>query len=215
MARPMFTQEQVFEVADGLAAEGKEVTALGLLSKLGGGSLTTIYKHFFAWRDARRKDAMPASTDSIPESVQAAFATALGKTWAAAVSEAAKEIEAAKEKAAGEVEAANKQFGEAMLALEGLEQEADSDTAKIESLEKRLSEIEAALKTAENDRAALKATSDQLKEHLKTQGAELERANNARETAVKEAAQAKGQIEALKGQNSELMTKLAGKQSKA
>lgn len=40
--RALYTQDQVFDTADRLAAEGKDVTATNLLSELGGGSLTTI-----------------------------------------------------------------------------------------------------------------------------------------------------------------------------
>ncbi len=36
-----------------LEAEGKEVTALTMLSALGRGSLTTIYKHLDAWRETK------------------------------------------------------------------------------------------------------------------------------------------------------------------
>ena len=37
-----FTEEEVFQAADALVAEGKEVSASSLLATLGGGSLTTI-----------------------------------------------------------------------------------------------------------------------------------------------------------------------------
>ncbi|MGH2507510.1 MAG: DNA-binding protein [Ktedonobacteraceae bacterium] len=92
MARALFTAEQVHEAADGLVAEGKTVTALTLLARLGGGSLTTIYKHLITWRDARKQDPTPAMAQAVPEPVQAAFATALGRAWTAAAGEAAKEI---------------------------------------------------------------------------------------------------------------------------
>lgn len=148
MARSLFTQEQVFEVADALAADGKEVTALALLSKLGGASLTTIYKHLIAWRESHKPEATPMNGQAIPETVQAAFATALGRAWSAASTEAGKEVAAAKEKAAAEVQAASKQFEEAMQAVERLEEQADKDAELIQSLNNRVAELETALQKA-------------------------------------------------------------------
>lgn len=224
MARPLFTQEQVFEVADGLAAEGKEVSALALLSKLGGASLTTIYKHLLAWRDARKQDTAQGTAQAIPESVQAVFATALGRTWAAATSEAAREITAAKEQAAQDVATATRQFEEAMQAIEKLEEQSDVDTARIEALNSRVVELETAVQKSENDQAALAATTEQLQHQVKALEAEkakaderAEAAYKAREEAATEAAQALGnalgQLEALKEQN-HVLAKLAerGKQ---
>src|SRR5208283_3763668 len=158
MARSLFTQDQVFDVADAIAAEGKEVTALAMLSRLGGASLTTIYKHLIAWRAQRQNVATPATAQAIPEPVQAAFATAVGNIWRVAATEAAREVATAKEKAAEDVATANKQFDEAMQAIDRLEEQADTDNAKIESLSARVSELEGSLTAAGNENAALKAT---------------------------------------------------------
>jgi hypothetical protein len=43
--KALYNEQEVFQAADSLASEGKEVTAMALLGALGGGSLTTIYKH--------------------------------------------------------------------------------------------------------------------------------------------------------------------------
>jgi len=238
MARSLFTQEQVFEAADTIAEEGKEVTALALLSRLGGASLTTIYKHLIPWREKRQNHTTPATAQTIPEPVQAAFASALGTVWRVATSEAGKEVMAAKEKAAEEVATANKQFEEAMLAIERMEEQADADSTKIQSLSARVAELEEALHKSENERAASNATTEELRHQVKSQEASLERfhkdlemerrdrqeevarvtlksdelvqtANREREESVKAAAVARGQVEALKQQNSELLSKVA------
>jgi len=175
MARALFSAEQVHEAADALSAEGKEATALALLSRLGGGSLTTIYKHLISWREARQQQSSYSTQNTIPETVQAAFATALGRAWSAAASEAAKEIAIAKEKAATEVQTATKQFDEAMQAIERMEEQADQDATKIEGLTDRLAQTEAALQESETEKAGLKATSDQLRNQVKTLETELER----------------------------------------
>ena len=51
--RGSITEEQVFQAADSLVAQGKEVTPSALLGTLGSGSFTTIYKYLSAWEDSR------------------------------------------------------------------------------------------------------------------------------------------------------------------
>ena len=215
MAKALFTAEQVHEAADAIAAEGKEVTALLLLSRLGGGSLTTIYKHLLSWRQAREQAASPANSQAIPEPVQAAFNTALGRAWSAAAAEAAKEVIAVKEKAAEEVLSANKQFEEALQAIERMEEQSESDTAKIESLTTRVGDLESELQKSEKEKAGLEARTEQLGQQVKSQQAEIERLHKdseidrkSREEAVAEAANIRGQLESLKEQHSELLERL-------
>lgn len=221
--RPVVEQEEVFEVANGLAAEGKEVTALALLNALGGGSLTTIYKYLSEWEAGRPKTAPTAGGAEIPDVVQNAFVS----TWRVATMEAARETAAVKEKAAEEVKAAQKQFEGALEAIQKLETESENDAAQIEALKARVSELEAALTAAGNDNAALKATAEQLRQQVKSQQAELERLHKDRDedrklhqselarakaehdAAIKEAAELKGQAQTLKAQNTELIAKLA------
>lgn len=47
--RPVVNRDELFFVADKMAAQGKQVTALQILAALGGGSLTTIYKYLAEW----------------------------------------------------------------------------------------------------------------------------------------------------------------------
>jgi chromosome segregation ATPase len=182
VAKALFTAEQVYEVADGIAAEGKDVTAKLLHARLGGASLTTIYNHLVAWRQGRQQNAAPMNSQSIPEPVQAAFSTALGRAWSAVTTEAAKEIAAVKEKATAEVRTANTELEGAIEAIERLEEQAEAETAKIESLTARLTEVEAALKKSENEKAAEKATTEQLRHQVKSQQAELDRVHKDSES---------------------------------
>ena len=65
--RGSITEAQVFEAADALVAQGREVTPTVLLSTLGSGSFTTIYKHLSAWEESKatagseRSAAIPGS----------------------------------------------------------------------------------------------------------------------------------------------------------
>ena len=97
--RAVIDREELFETANTMAVEGKDVTALALLNALGGGSLTTIYKYLGEWESGRPKTTPAAGSTEIPDVVQNAFVS----TWRVAAMEAARETAAVKEKAAEEV----------------------------------------------------------------------------------------------------------------
>ncbi len=202
--RALFTQEQVFETADRLAGEGKEVTATTLLNALGGGSLTTIYKHFTAWQEVRPAASMMPAPIELPDSVQGAFAAA----WRVATTEAAREVATVREKAAEEVGAAQKQFHEALEQIERLEAESEADTERMEALNAKVLELEAAQHKLESDAAAQKATAEQLRDQMKVQLSDHERLRQERDVAVKDAAELTGQAQVLKEQNKELLARL-------
>ena len=180
LAQALYGEKEVFAAADDLAREGKEVTALELLSKLGG-SLTTIYKHLNNWKTARESNNSAESSMAIPDAVQTAFSSVLAAAWKTAAGEATKEITKAKEKAAADVSAATKQFEEALKAIEHLEGKADADTATIEALTTKVSELEAALQRTESERAAFKAASEEQRQQIKSQQTAIERAHQENE----------------------------------
>jgi chromosome segregation ATPase len=199
--------DELFETANRLQADGKEVSATALLDALGGGSLRTIYKLLEAWQQ-RRPAVVITATDEIPPSVQAAFASA----WRQAAQEAGREVLAVKEKAAEEVAAAVKQFQDALDAIDNLEKESEADAQQIDSLKERVAELEAALQKSQTESAAFRATGEQLRQQVKSQEVELERLHGdidkertnrqqeiQRISAAAEAAQAKAaeQIESL------------------
>ena len=162
--------DELFETANRLQAEGKEVSATALLDALGVGSLRTIYKLLEAWQQ-RRPAVVITVPDEIPPSVQAAFAS----VWRQAAQEAGREVLAVKEKAAEEVEAAVKQFQGALDAIDNLEKESEADAQQIDTLKERVAELEAALQKSQTESAAYRATGEQLQQQVKSQEAELER----------------------------------------
>ncbi len=222
--RAVVQQEEVFDAAEKLAADGKEVSALAVLSALGGGSLTTIYKHLSAW-EASRPAVVSAGNNEVPEVVQNAF----NSTWRVAAMEAAREVVAVRDKAAEDVRTAHKQFEGALDVIQKLESELDSAGAEIEGQRVRIGDLEAQVNETAKQNAALDATAIQLKEQVASLQNELERQHKEQATmrasyneqlsmltadhlaAVKEAAQMKGQADALKSQNSELIAKLGDK----
>lgn len=168
--KALHTPEQVFAAADQLATAGQEVTASTLLAALGGGSLTTIYKHLEAW-EANRKDAPRPIIIEMPEAVSAAFAQA----WQTAAREAGKEIAAIREKADAEVKEARKRYEEALSNIEQLEAEANEDATRLEALTAQLAERDGALQEVATEKAALAATVEQMRQQIEAQQKELER----------------------------------------
>ncbi len=170
--KAMHTQEQVFEAADRLAATGREVTPASLREYLGGGSLTTIYKHHEAWAAARAAQAAPVIIE-MPEPVKSAFA----QCWNIAAGEASKEIASIREKADAEVKAAKRRLDEAVAAIAQLEAENEAETVRVEDLQRQLAETRDAANLAATDAAArgaaLTATAEQLREQLSALKEEL------------------------------------------
>jgi chromosome segregation ATPase len=168
--RQAIDPEELFETANRLQAEGKEVTATALLDALGGGSLRTIYKYLDMWKD-KRPAAPVARSGEIPDRVQAGFAVA----WRLATDEAALAIEAAKEKAAEEVAAANGQFEEALDPVEKLEKEAEEATEQIEALKAQVMQQAQEISQLTSSKASYKATAEQLQQQVRSLEQELER----------------------------------------
>jgi chromosome segregation ATPase len=220
--RGSISEEQVFEAADALVAQGKEVTPTALLSSLGSGSFTTIYKHLSAW-ESSRASAVTDRAAVIPEAVLSAF----GAAWRAATAEAGKEVLAVREQAAEDVAAARTQFQEALQTIERLETESEADAARLESLSAKVAELEKVLHQSENERAALKATCEQLLHQVKSQESDLARvhkeseserkrhqeelaeARKDKDAAIKESAELRGKATTLEAQNKDLLTRLS------
>ena len=201
--------DELFETANRLEAEGKEVTALSLLNALGRGSLTTIYKHLENWKSA--KPAKPAgATADMPDRVKSAFAVA----WREAAQEADREVHAVKEKAAEEVKAALRQFHGALEAIEKLERESEAESLVSEALKNQVSEQQAEIADLRRTGAGLKAAADELRQQVESQKAELERQQADRDKAIKEAAELRGRADTLQSQNDLLLAKLSGKEDK-
>lgn len=170
--KALHTQEQVLEAADRLAASRKEVTPTALREALGGGSLTTIYRHLAVWEDTRKTMPVPVSIP-MPDAVKLAFDHA----WQAAATEAGKEISAIREKADAEIKAAHRRLEEAVAAIAQLENEQQDDADRLEALETVLaSEREAshlALADAAARQAGLAATVEQMRYQIEGLKGEL------------------------------------------
>lgn len=198
-----FTEQEVMAAADKLAATGKEVSASALLDELGGGSLTTIYKHLTVWRESRPALVQQVVAADLPEPVQVAFMAA----WKVAAGEAAKDAAAVKDRALEEVRVVTRQFAEAQEHIARLEAEVDASAADIDGLTTERDELKLAMQKLETEKSALVAKSEQLELQL----ANMAKVEAARESAVKEAAQLTGQLELLHKQNADLIDRLSQK----
>lgn len=189
--KALHTQDEVFAAADRMAAAGEDVTASALLATLGGGSLTTIYKHLEAWEAAHKDKPRPVMID-MPEAVRAAFAQA----WQAAALEAGKEVAATREKADADVKAMTKRFDEALANIERLEAEANDEAVKSEAMSDKLAAQDKALQKMQTNEAALTATVEQMRQQIEAQQEELERVHKEAEAERQARKQESGRLTA-------------------
>lgn len=179
------TQEQVFEAADKLAADGREVTPNTLRQALGSGSFTTLGTGIAAWREARKTAPAPTVID-MPESVSVAFA----QCWQAAAAEAGKEIASIRQKADAEISATKRDLADALAEIARLEEEANNNLATLENAQATLAQTVKDAQQAATDavarEAALAATTAQMREHIGAQGAELTRVHADADAARKQ-----------------------------
>ncbi|MBI1272285.1 hypothetical protein GC174_17800 [bacterium] len=201
--RPQLHEEEIHAAADQLAAEGKDVSALELLNAIGGGSLTTIYKHLASWKKSQPPFEKSKSAD-IPDQALSAFHSA----WRVARLEANQETEAIRLKAADDVKAAERQLTDAISAISRLEKESEADAKIIEELNARIAKTESALQKSQSEAAASKSSCDQLKEQVKSLESQSKTDKKERDSALKEAAKLQGQVEALQEQNAKLLASL-------
>lgn len=172
-------EQEVFEAADKLAATGQEVTPSLLREALGGGSLTTIYRHHAAWV-AQRAQAPVEPTLPMPDSVK----TASDAFWQAASAAASKEITAIREKADSEVKAAQRGLEEAIESIARIEGEVESESARADQLTEQLAELRDTTQQAATDATAREASLNATVVQLQAQLAEArEQGRDARESA--------------------------------
>lgn len=210
-------REELFETANRLETEGKDVTALSLHKALGRGSLTTVYKYFEEWKNARPAQVAVCNNE-MPDLAKTAFAAA----WRTATAEAARDTEAVKEKAAQEVKEAQEQFRGALEVIEQVEKERDDNAAEIASLKEKIAELQGLLSKEASEKAAEKAAAEELRQKIQEQQSELERLREdnkceraERDAAVKEAAELRGRAGELKNHNAELLKLLEQKPNKS
>lgn len=212
--KALHTQEQVFEAADRLAASGQEVTPSSLREALGGGSLTTIYKHHEAWAASRAARPAPVIIE-MPDAVKQSFA----QCWQAAASEAGKEIAAIREKADAEIKGVKRRLDEAVASIAQLESEQEAEASRVETLERQLTDERAADQARATEAAAreagLSATAQQLADQLATLKEELRLAHDDAATHRSERERAAANADALRVELAQLRHDQAEKDKQA
>jgi chromosome segregation ATPase len=200
--------EEVVQIANEMTADGTKVTALGVLDKLGGGSLKTIYNYLDEWEKNRKATPSVSTLSEVPEVVKASFASLLASTWKAAAAEAAKEVTAAKERAESEVTVASSKFEGALEVIQRFEADAERDAATIEDLRSKLQNLEQTVGVLSQEKAAAQATSDELRHQVKSLETELNRLHDDHQRERQADRQAhKEQIEKLASEHAAAQNK--------
>ncbi len=202
MARPLATQEIVFDAASALVADGVQPTIVTVQAKIGGGSYTTIKRLLDKWH-AERAHLHEAALE-VPGVVEEKCAE-LGRTlWAIAVKEASKETLAAKEDAERQIATAGRELEFAQSEIRRLE---EAEVAQNQLLENATSQLSRA--TADLTEALAKAAKvPDLEARLVAAQAE---ANTARREATERAVEAgrlAGEAESLRVQLREVTAAL-------
>jgi chromosome segregation ATPase len=159
--KAFFTRDEVYQAADALAAQAEDVTVRALHAYLGGGSFSSIMKHFTDWKASR-----PAVLDAPKTEMPSSIASAFDAVWRTAMAQAVKELTGEREKAAQDVKDADLRVQETLAAVEELENTNNDLTEKLEELSKKLESTESKLTQALNDKSALAAVNADLKERV-------------------------------------------------
>ena len=210
------SQEEVFEVANKIAASGEEVTPTTLFNALGG-SLTTIYKHFAAWQSSTKTDQNNQHFE-MPESVK----NALNQVWQIAAAQAAKDIDEVKKKTAEEIQALTRRLNEAIFAITQIENDSDSLETENELLKKNNHELEIALQeqkllvTSSEQNSVIKdslssETIDQLKKQLLVFQDELDQGRREHSESIERLSE---QIRLQKQSSAEVIDKITKQSQK-
>lgn len=173
-------REEVFAVADAIAAEGGTPTQAGVRERIGRGSMSTIAPLLKEWRETRDERAAYA-TDVVPLSVFTAMDTATATVWAAALREAERlagqadearaEADAKARRLAAEVEEARRALAaaEARIADQAeMEKALIKSEAERDGLRERLAEAKGTIAELRRDEKASRSREVKLTERAAT-----------------------------------------------
>ena len=202
----LHTKEQVFAAAERLRLEGKVVTAIALREALGGGSLTTIYKHLDAWKAEQKNKPQPFFFE-MPESVKTAF----DHVWHSATLEAGREITLIRSQAETDKASLTQRFEESLLSIEQLESELNEEAQKNDALTRSVEEQNNLIQEMKTQEAMFKAEIGSLKQQIDALITERDLARKEASSAREEAARLRGQVESMEAQQAELIRAIGGK----
>ena len=175
---------------------------------LGGGSLTTIYKHLATW-EATRPASSASTAMTMPETVERIFAQA----WQIATTEAGKDMAALREKSEAELKAMTQRFEEALDSIAQLEAEADAEATQRETLESALAVSQSEVAQIKADAAAresaLIASHEPVRQQLEHQKTECQELRKENKELIAQCAKLKGQLETVQIQSKEQSALLA------
>lgn len=141
------TKEDIFNIAERLAAEGTNPTQTAVREALGGGSFATIGPALKEWKDAQREDHALAEV-VVPDSLNERVEQMKAEAWKAAISEAERRLSAERDALHEAQEAADAAVIEAQEAVTTLEREAEEREREISILKSQVLDAEGVAKEA-------------------------------------------------------------------
>ena len=210
MAKPVVTQERVFEVAQQLRDRGQDPTILSVQAAIGGGSYSTVKRYLDVWKEQDPRQRRSQVT--LPEAAVDRLMSLGREFWGMLEDQAARETEQIRVQAQAETDAMRQQLEQAEQAIAKLEQDH-------QQLEQHAAERQAALQTLQTEHQGLRerasaaeAKIGQLEARLADQKSELARALTQLDTerqataaaqseakgAAVESARLQGELDALR-----------------
>lgn len=165
MGRLGITEQQVFEAAESLVAQGLTPTVPLVREKLGVGSFSTVSAHLATWKKDR--SIAVATVSDVPEKVQALFQQVAQQVWSLAFQTAQQDLDTqrlALESMRRELEQERAQMaGE----IQRLEHTLDAAIVQVESLNATLIEEQKAAQEKEGELFELQIENARLGERVK------------------------------------------------
>ena len=179
MAKPVVTQERVFEIADSLTERGEDPTILSVQAAIGGGSYSTVKRYIDIWKEAERRRRSHAA---LPDAAIDRLMTLGREFWTLL-----------EERSAQQLEQLRLATGDEIAALEVQMRQAEQAIAKLEGEKEALEQLAAERETAtqalraefqvERERAtAAEAKTTQLDARVVDLKAQLDRVLKQEET---------------------------------
>lgn len=188
------TEQQIFEIADQLDAEGLSPTLAMVRKRLGGGSFTTISEAMTAWK-ARKAAKQVPHREPAPQVVLDKLTAVAAEIWAAALEAANTRLAAEREALA---QAKNEMEAERAEAVEL----ADTLSAELEAEKARSASLQAAEAAAGRD-------AEMLREQVASSGERAATAQARAEEIARRADDLNAELTRVNQQNAELVRTLA------
>lgn len=194
------TQDDIWQVANELDAEGMRPTLNAVRKKLGTGSFSTISEAMAEWRKNKVSSTTSINQDPLPPAIVEALHSHAASVWQAATSLAEKRLDADRVQLATERQTAQETIKEATELADALAQENETLQAKLANYEELHRERDQLKYQLDDQKKHSAAEIIRITEQMQRSDGEAAEARREAKEALGDAAALRGQLEAYKEQ---------------